>query len=185
MDKIALYFSTDLEAKKVAFNIPLTVSKSDPGYVDPKLFAPNLIKAFKVLRENGAYEDRVMRSVIALTESQIRVRDCNGCGLQVVFHPNGNYGPCQAFLVNDEEVAGNVYDEGPRFVDNEVFKRWAKRSPYLIDTCLRCPVLASCGGGCAYTAKMANGDINTPDTRICDYSINITRWLINEYSKNV
>lgn len=185
LDKIAKYFTVKLKVKSMAFNIPITVSKNDPGYVDSVLYSTNIINAFKILRGYGVYEDRIMRSVISFVNGNIRIRDCNGCGLQVVFHPNGNYGPCQALLVNDEEVAGNIHEKDYKFEDNYTFKKWARRSPYLIDTCIKCSVLASCGGGCAYTAKMQNGDINTPDYRICSYSEDVTKWLINEHSKSL
>ena len=95
----------------MSFNILLpTINSSKPLDVPTEFVVSQLIKAFKILRERGVYEGRMMRRITPFIESRFYFKDCMAVGGQIVLTPDGNIGPCQAFLGFDEFFPLSVED---------------------------------------------------------------------------
>ncbi|MEW5706169.1 MAG: radical SAM protein [Actinomycetota bacterium] len=79
---------------------------------------------------------------------------------QIVFGPDGYIYPCTECMGNREFALGEfkpylkLYDE--------IIKMWNERTILSMEKCRECDIALLCGGGCAYSALMVNGDINQP-----------------------
>jgi uncharacterized protein len=127
--------------------------------------AQALIDCFKITRDAGVYEDRMMRRVKSLSEGTACINDCGGCGQQIVIAPDGKVGVCQAYLETGENFVD--LDESFDPLTNPLWKKWAYRSPFNIPECTQCSALSMCGGGCAHNAYQATGDIMGVDRVHC------------------
>lgn len=176
LDKIVEYFATELEASVISLNPPNQIGK--PLDISYELVAENLIKAFEVVREYGLYEDRMMKFIKPIVEGGVRTSDCGACGQQIVVAPNGDVGPCQAFLGPRTFFCGNVKDKNFDPLKNPTFKEWSQRTPFNMPECVDCLALSICGGGCPYNAYALHGNIFTRDLRLCACAKRTVQWII-------
>lgn len=142
------------------------------------------IAAFKKFREIGLYEDRVMRKAKAFISRQPMYADCGVVGNQLVIAPDGQIGVCQEFVKPRTYFRGSVLD--PKFdpIADGLFKEWRMRSPFFMDTCVGCPALGMCGGGCPANAEMKTGSRWNTDELACTHSKAILEWIIwNAYAQ--
>lgn len=140
--------------------------------------AKALIDCFKITRDAGVYEDRMMRRVCSLSEGVACVNDCGGCGQQIVISPDGKVGVCQAFLETGENFV--VLDDEFDPTNHPLWKHWAKRSPFNIPECTDCPALSMCGGGCAYNGLQTSGDIMGVDRVHCAHAKSALDFLVTD-----
>lgn len=141
--------------------------------------AKQLIECFKIAREKGVYEDRVMRRVKCFIEKAPVLSDCGGCGLQLVVKPNGKIGVCQAFCGSEEYFVKDSFDTfEPE--NHPYWKEWRSRSPLAMDICKSCIALGNCGGGCPYSAYKRKGTIWALDERFCAHAKTTTEFLIRD-----
>lgn len=187
IENVVEYISETLQPPGMGFNILLpTICKGNPLDVDPEYAARQLIKAFSLLREQGIYEDRVMRRVSPFTKPFFHFKDCMGVGGQIVIDPDGNIGPCQAFLGNPEYFPLNVETLHARLesIDSEtiynhpLFEEWRYRFPLNMEKCSDCIAISICGGGCPYASEVNHGSIWEIDERICYQAKIIQEWMI-------
>jgi len=177
LDEVTRFFATELKPSGLGFNILVAVDESDPAYVPIERVTMKIIDAYKVAREYGLFEDRVMRRIRAFVEESVRFYDCAGCGRQIVVTPDGRVGPCQAFLGSRDFFVGTVYDD----LDIEghpVFNEWSKRSPFNMPQCYDCPAIAICGGGCPADAYLRTGSLWEVDRRMCIHCTMLLEWMI-------
>jgi uncharacterized protein len=166
LEDVTRWLIEDLGVPSLGFNImigDLGTPEATEKYSQDA--AEALIKAFKIARARGVYEDRVMRLVNALSDGQVRLNDCAGCGQQIVITPDNQVGVCQAFMNTSE----NFFPlETVQDVEHHIlWKTWSNRSPFNIADCLECECLGICGGGCGYNSFLKYGDIMKPDTVHC------------------
>lgn len=138
--------------------------------------AKALIDCFKITRDVGVYEDRMMRRVRSLSEGIACINDCGGCGQQIVVAPDGKVGVCQAYL----ETGENFVDLNDEFdpTTNPLWKKWARRSPFNIPECGQCSALSMCGGGCAHNGLQSTGDIMGVDRVHCVHAKEALNFLL-------
>lgn len=165
--------------KSIGFNILLT----DSNYSVPEEYFINvskfLIEAFKVFRQKGIYEDRVMRKVDAFVNHKIHLQDCAAEGAnQLVIAPNGDVGICHGYLSTRETFVTNVDSQDFRMDQDPLFLEWNKRTPLNMKKCLNCMALGTCGGGCALNAKANHQSIWDLDERFCIHSKATIEFLI-------
>lgn len=165
--------------KSIGFNILLT----DSNYSVPEEYFINvskfLIEAFKVFRQKGIYEDRVMRKVDAFVNHKIHLQDCAAEGAnQLVIAPNGDVGICHGYLSTRETFVTNVDSQDFRMDQDPLFLEWNKRTPLNMKKCLDCMALGTCGGGCALNAKANHQSIWDLDERFCIHSKATIEFLI-------
>ncbi|MFW6026027.1 MAG: radical SAM protein, partial [Candidatus Woesearchaeota archaeon] len=81
----------------VGFNPPLNSKSFKKGYDFEKIMF-SMYNAFRIFKKNGIYEDRIMRRMDPIINEKPYLKDCAGCGNQIVLSPNGKIGPCHGFL---------------------------------------------------------------------------------------
>jgi len=137
-----------------------------------------LIKAFKGLRQQGIYEERMMRKLQAFIEAKPIFSDCGVTGQQIVVAPDGLVGVCQDFVKPRKYFDGTVNDPDYDPCASGLFVGWKKRSPFFMEACFDCPAIAVCGGGCPACAELETGSRWNVDTRLCDHAKLTLEWLI-------
>ena len=147
---------------------------NDPSYSSK--VAQAMIECFKIARERGIYEARMMRKVRAFVDGTIYNRDCCGCGKQVVILPNGRIGVCHAYSGTGEFFVNPDSDFDP--FEHPFWKEWSRRSPLNMPKCYDCKALTICGGGCPHNADLNNGSIWEIDEGFCVHAKDTLTWLI-------
>lgn len=187
LEDVARFICDELKPPGMGFNILLpTINGGNPVDVPHEHAAYKLIEAFKVLRERGIYEDRVMRRVTPYKEGGFHYKDCMGVGGQIVLTPDGKIGPCQAFLGIDQYFPLSVDALYPRLSSlnsddiykEPMFDEWRQRFPLNMAKCSDCHAIAVCGGGCPYASLANHGSIWEVDERICSQAKSILEWMI-------
>jgi len=147
---------------------------NDPNYSNK--VAKAMIECFKIARERGIYEARMMRKVKTFVDGTIYDRDCCGCGKQVVVLPNGNIGVCHAYSGTGEFFVKPDSDFDP--FEHPFWKEWSRRSPLNMPKCYGCEALTICGGGCPHNAELNKGSIWEIDEGFCVHAKETLSWLI-------
>jgi uncharacterized protein len=180
MEEVIRWVDSELNAKGMGFNILIdnTIQKPEGDcYAD--IVAEELIKSFKIARELGIYEDRMMRRVNNFIDKAPVLSDCGGCGLQIVVSPDGKIGVCQAFCGKKDFFVSEPFETfNPE--QHLFWKQWRKRSPFSNEFCKKCIALGNCGGGCPYNAYKISGSIDTIDERFCAHAKATTYFLIQD-----
>jgi uncharacterized protein len=180
MREIVTWLTDELGAKGMGFNILIENDGDGHGNHDyAETIAQELIECFKIARERGVYEDRMMRRVRNFIDKTPVLSDCGGCGLQVVVSPDGKIGVCQAFCGQKEFfVEESLETFQPEM--HPFWKLWRRRSPLSNQECLGCLALGNCGGGCPYNAYRLTGSLEALDTRFCAHAKSATLFLIQD-----
>lgn len=170
----------------VGFNILMdkTCSASDnDDYADKA--ADFIIEAFKVFREHGIYEDRIMRKAKAFVEGKMHIFDCAAAGSnQIVIAPDGQVGICQAFIGTRDYFVSNVSETDFEPSSNTAFLEWKDRAPVNMEECLDCKGLGICGGGCPYNSFATEGTIWGLDKRFCKHTLKSLEFLVWDLYEN-
>ncbi len=152
--------------KSVGFNPPLD-SLMFKNNIDYEEIMFNMYNAYRIFRYNKVYEDRIMRRIIPIIKEFPYLKDCAGCGNQIVLAPNGSIGSCHAFLgtkkffINVKDV--NNFD----FKKESIFVMWNKITPVNKNECALCSFQLICGNACPYSAYMFTTNIFSKDIRMC------------------
>lgn len=144
-----------------------------------------MIRAFMRLREEGIYEDRMMRKVRSFVDGKRFYKDCAGYGEQIVVAPDGQIGPCHAHTASRKYFGPNINNPGDFSPANdEVFREWSRRSPLTMPDCQSCEALGICGGGCAANAENRQGSFWAIDDQFCIHARQVLAWMIAELHQN-
>ena len=167
------------QIKSIGFNILLTdsvYSVPEQYFVDVSQF---IVDAFKIFREKGVYEDRIMRKVKAFVEHRLHFQDCAAeGGNQLVIAPDGEVGLCHGYLSTRETFVTNVDNYDFDITQDPIFLDWNKRTPFNMPQCQDCMALGVCGGGCALNAKANGKSIWDLDERFCIHAKATLEFLI-------
>jgi uncharacterized protein len=187
IDEITEFIVQELKPKGMGFNILLpkinSVKNNDNYY---EFAASQLIRAFRVLRKHGIYEDRMMRRIRPYIQNGFHFKDCMGVGGQIVITPEGQIGPCQAFLGFDEYfplTVDTMHSHMSSICSEDIYKEslfdeWRHRFPLNMKECSDCFAIAICGGGCPYASLVNHGSIWEIDDRVCFQAKQIMDWMI-------
>lgn len=141
-----------------------------------------LIQCFRLCRELGVYEDRMMRKIQAFVEGRLYINDCAGCGQQIVVTPDGQIGPCQAYAGSRKYFIKLSDDLDVR--NHPIWQEWRMRSPLNMPQCIDCIALGICGGGCPHNAYQRTGSIWNVDEVFCVHAKKTIHFLIEDlYNK--
>ena len=157
---------------------PLVDTAKDP--VSKKYMwkvSKRMIEYFTLAREEGVYEDRMMRKTKSFVEKKIHAYDCQALGAQLVCSPDGQLGVCHEGTGIKQFFFATV-DKDFDFHKNTVIAEWKQRTPLNMPQCYDCPALGICGGGCAYGSWLRNGSIWSVDDRFCVHSRTTLEWLV-------
>lgn len=176
------------QIKSIGFNILLTdsvYSVPEQYFVDVSQF---IVDAFKIFREKGVYEDRIMRKVKAFVEHRLHFQDCAAeGGNQLVIAPDGEVGICHGYLSTRETFVTNVDNYDFDITQDPIFLDWNKRTPFNMPQCQDCMALGVCGGGCALNAKANGKSIWDLDERFCIHAkatLEFLIWDLFDHIKN-
>ena len=126
-----------------------------------------------------------MRKLKPFVERKLHLKDCGAIGNQIVLAPNGDIGPCHAFIHSKEYFNHSVYEDKINLQDDPIYKEWSERMPINIKECQDCPAIGVCGGGCPYQAKITKGSIWKLDDRMCQHNKKFLEWAIwDAYDQN-
>ncbi|MEM3227796.1 MAG: HAD hydrolase-like protein [Candidatus Micrarchaeaceae archaeon] len=151
----------------VGFNPPLEATGALNFTGDFKLVMLQIYNAFRIFKKYGIYEDRIMRRMKKILDEIPHLKDCAGCGSQIVVSANGEIGPCQAFIGTGKffkKADAETYD----FSNDETIKSWNFISPINKQKCEECPFILLCGNGCPYYSYIKEGDLMEVDRRYCE-----------------
>lgn len=165
----------------IGFNIAIHQNEEVLGMAEEKyaeLITQKLINCFKICREKGIYEDRMMRKVDAFVKGYPYIYDCGAPGDQFVVSPEGLVGICQAYCGNKKYFV--PIDEIKNAKDHPIWKKWKSRSPIYQKQCYSCISLGICGGGCPYNAELKTGSIWGIDETFCVHSKKTVRFLLED-----
>ncbi|MBA3073510.1 MAG: SPASM domain-containing protein [Anaerolineae bacterium] len=142
-----------------------------------------MLQCFEKARIKGVYEDRIMRKAKSFVEGKIYLNDCAGCGQQIVVSPDGQIGPCQAYLGSNKNFI--IPDEDFDPANHPIWNEWRMRSPLNMPQCMDCIALGICGGGCPYDAEIRGGSIWSLDEAFCIHSKKTLSYLIKDLWSNI
>lgn len=142
-----------------------------------------IIDSFLNLRDDGVYEDRIMRKLNAFAHSRIHFSDCGATsGGQILFAPDGKIGICQGLMAESENYVASIWDDDFEASEHPFWIEWSKLIPVNNDECLSCEALGICGGGCPVNARICNPNegLHCIDERSCIHSKQTLDFLIRE-----
>jgi uncharacterized protein len=145
--------------------------------------ANKIISCFLIAREKGIYEDRIMRKVNSFVDGSIYFYDCGAYGQQIVISPDGMVGPCQAYCGTKKYFTELTSDFNP--YSHPYWTEWRSRSTLNMTQCIDCIALSNCGGGCAYSADVTDGNIWALDETHCIFSRKAIDFLIRDLIKQI
>lgn len=178
-EEILLWLRENYGVASVGFNLLLQAPNTPRlPHAYAERAAEKLISCFKLAREHGIYEDRIMRKVKSFVDGEIYYYDCGGCGQQLVVSPDGHVGVCQAYCGTRRNFVPLTEDLDPD--SHPLWMEWRRRSPIGIEKCRDCIALGNCGGGCAFSAEIQGGSIWELDESFCHFSKEVVRFLVRD-----
>jgi uncharacterized protein len=178
-------FICSMGIKGLGFNLLKNLPNGLPTGCSMKDQNRALIKAFKIFRKKGIYEDRIMRKIKAFINEKPHLADCSAYGGQIVVAPEGNVGLCHTLLLNSRQTSiGNVSSlTRNKILRNKRFLQWSKISPLFRKECLSCYAIGICGNGCAAEAMRKTSSLNGLDEGFCEHTKGMLSWLIQSVSR--
>ena len=169
--------------KSFGFNILM----SSDTFVLPESYndaaAQFIIDSFIELRKRGIYEDRIMRKLDSFSKAQVYYSDCAAtAGGQIVVAPNGQVGICHGCLYDKKYFVTTVDDTGFDATKDPAFIEWSQLTPVNQESCLSCPALGICGGGCPINAMNLHpgNTIHSIDERFCVHAKKTLDFFIHD-----
>lgn len=183
LEEVANFYASKLTPRAVGFNFLISqVGNKNKFGCSIKVSTKKLFSAFKILKEKGIYEDRVMRRLGDITSNKVYAKDCAAYGNQIVVRYDGSVGPCHAFSTTGEYFKGDIRNKNYK-KDQKIFGYWENRIPFNFKGCIGCPFISICGGGCAYNAKSIKGSLYSKDNQMCIHSRLLIDWILGELWK--
>lgn len=157
----------DLNPLSVGINYAHLILNQNNPQNDFQIYTTQIIKANEMLSIAGISLENYNRFNNFFVRKEVRRRECQACGRGITIDSRGMIGPCKSLLVSDKisfSLDGFVIEK------SKMFCQWAERTPLHNETCLLCPAVAICGGGCAYDSFcLFNGDAMKMDDRMCSH----------------
>jgi uncharacterized protein len=187
IEEIAEFFATRLECRGMGFNIMKGLPPGNDVEVPADLITRQIIKAYKILRKFGIYEDRIMRKVKSFINEEPWIYDCGGYGGQIALCADGYIGPCH-IAADDHRFCWGHIDEGnlkDEILGGQLMKQWCARSPLMMEECFDCIGLGICGGGCADEAYVKSGALCALDKSFCEHCKCLVEWLCEDLAEKL
>jgi len=179
LEEVLKWLISEFRIKSLGFNILIDspgVLQADENYAQKA--SEKIIECYKIAREKGVYEERILRKIKPFIKKYFHLADCGACGNQIVITPKGKIGPCHAYASSNRFFPGHIDDPNFDPFQDPVFIEWSRRSPFNIQKCQFCNAIGLCGGGCPYNTELKLGSIWEVDPNFCIHSKKILEWLI-------
>lgn len=181
--KKILKLISDYNIKGFGFNILM----SDESYIVSDEYnnkaSDFIIDIFHDLREEGIYEDRIMRKLKAFSKSKVYFSDCAAtAGSQIVITPDGEVGICHGCIAERQFFKTSIHNESFNANIDPLFVKWSQLTPINRNECLSCEALGICGGGCPINASHCKkgNTIESLDERFCIHAKKTLKFLIED-----
>lgn len=154
------------------------LDKENPTAIKMGKFAKILTNFYETMRNKNIFVENISRFITPFYEENPRLNECQAQGRGFSVDSRGKIGTCKSLLVSD--IISKPLEEINQDLSKEpMFQEWAKRSPFTLEECVDCNVIGICGGGCTYDSFAINkGDINKIDSRLCEYTNEVLKFLI-------
>jgi radical SAM protein with 4Fe4S-binding SPASM domain len=167
----------ELDPISVGVNYPHLLLSDNNSEINFSSYTTKILKANFELNKKGIPLENYERFAKTYNQNKIRIRECQACGRGITVDSNGNVGPCKSLLVSN--IFSYPLKNSNPLADND-FNIWADRTPLSSKSCLHCPAISVCGGGCAYDAYcIYDGNAMEMDRRMCSYIESIFFDLLN------
>ncbi|MBI4778602.1 radical SAM protein [Candidatus Desantisbacteria bacterium] len=187
LPEIVSFFIHELSA----FNLGMSLPHVQPEAADIsiELLTPKLIGSWEIARDNNFYIMQIGKRLKALAQQKPILRSCPGSSgwSMIRILPNGTITLCENMGLRNKAVLGNVNQHltPENIINHTETIDWNKRHPYNINSCMSCPAISICGGGCPYDAFLETGSIHNPEQRSCYLSNHLLEWAIWDIYKRV
>ena len=160
--------------KEIAMNLLMfTGDESNRDYGRSAAIA--MSNAFFIAKRLGA-TDSVFAEILQRFAFPTVAPEICGAGVKIAAFPGGGLHACQAL----ENCKAGYLGKTLKFSEsNPNWQTWKKRTRFSNQTCLECPVIGFCGGGCAASAFVATGNLNQIDPYYCDWMKQLFLMWIN------
>lgn len=167
--------------KSIGFNILTDFEKGyNPGIGNKKLIIKELMDIYPYLEERKVQEGKVKKRWNYFIKKKNYLYECSGYGKQIVITPDGEMGPCHAFVGSKKYFI--PLNDTTSLTRHPIWQQWAKRSPFNMPICYEnCKFISICGGGCAYNAEVKYGSIWSVDKSFCEYISALLESFIWKY----
>jgi uncharacterized protein len=171
----------------MGFNILKGLPPGSSVEVPAGKITEQLVKAYRIFRRYGIYEDRMMRKVRSFVNEEPWIHDCGGYGGQVAMCADGAVGPCHIAADDHRFLWGSIDRENlvQEILEGEMTRQWCARSPIIMEACRDCIAIGICGGGCAEEAFMKTGDIGHLDEAFCAHCKTILEWMFDDLAEKL
>lgn len=178
---------------EVLDNLPkLGVNNINYNLLHTHIFKPNvyqyyseatdfLIESHNKLHNLKIGDDRISRKIRSFVESTFYFADCKAFSAnQVVLWPNGDMSICQGELSKKRIYLGNIITDAFEDIANNKKRLHIKNKlPLFNESCIDCPYISLCGGGCALQAKEIE-EFCGIDKPFCLHTEKLFIWLLNK-----
>lgn len=187
IEEIVEFFATRLEISGLGFNLMRGLPPGNDIEMSGDIITRHLIKAYKILRRFGIFEDRIMRKISSFVNEEQWIHDCAGFGGQIALCADGIVGPCQVAADDHRFCWGHINDRDLRkkIKNSELTREWCRRSPINMKQCIDCVGLGICGGGCAEEAYIKHKDIYGLDDCFCEHCKELIKWMIDDMAEKL
>lgn len=153
-------------------NLLISTTEEDASHY-PLIAARAMSEAHRAACKFGI-EDNFGSTIKGFWGPQPSQQSC-GAGRKITIFPNGEIHTCQAL----EESGVTFLGQLPEFDQNSVnWQYWQRRTRFNNNECLVCPVVGSCGGGCAAGSYNTSQDINSIDPNYCEWiKVLFKEWI--------
>ncbi|MFA7314891.1 MAG: radical SAM protein [Candidatus Magasanikbacteria bacterium] len=135
--------------------------------ITPEEYVTHIYDVYKKYRHKGLFFELPYRKINPFVKRIFRLFDCGAAaGTTINIDPKGNVGPCKSFLIMEKVFSNKI---GGEEMDN-ILRSFKERISINNTICQKCPAIAICGNGCAYSAYIDNGDLMSIDNSACQYS---------------
>ena len=125
----------------------------------------------------GATDKSYGTAMDAFSTRVVAHKSC-GAGKKIVVFPQGELHVCQALEGSGSTAMGEL----PRFNHQSPnLLQWQQRNRFSNQTCLDCPAIGGCQGGCGASGYNATGDVCGIDPNYCNWmKAEFHHWIKNE-----
>lgn len=149
-----------------------------------KCAADFLVETYDRLSACGIVSERVERQVKGFLSDDFVFSDCGAKGCrQITIKTNGDICICHADASTNNGVLGNIDVDSIESICDKIRKDFYGVSgiPIFEESCLDCPAIRMCGGGCVQIAQEISRGIRFIDGSFCKYVLRVFNWLLAKY----
>ena len=153
-----LYWLKNINVKEITYNLMHYDSINSNWKNYYRKVAKFLFTSNKILKDEGVIEGRINRKYDAFYKREFKYSDCGAIGANIL----------------DIKKIDDLFK-------TEEYKKWNKHITLNNDSCINCPYIYMCGGGCALESKNMFNSEFAIDIPFCMYTREITKLILKEF----